>query len=194
MNDNQSNSPFGTELEPVPEEKQANYSHQKSGSNNYWCRCRVGSEHRAHPPGGCHLSPRLSLCLDRQDTSTPTPASLPQPRLPSLPCPLPWLLRLGDLGQAATRFLQLGQGVGGRQGGHGGVLHEGVGGLCPAGVAACPPGVVAAGGPLGAVRAVGLLCALCAWGREEVGLEKLENMTLIAAPILLAPSQKSVIT
>lgn len=104
------------------------------------------------------------------------------------------LLRLGDLGEPATRFLQLRQGVGWGEGGHGGVLDEGVGGLHPARVAARPPRVVAAGGPLGEVGAVGLLCALCAWGGEEVGLEKLENMTLIAAPILLAPSQKSVIT
>lgn len=104
------------------------------------------------------------------------------------------LLRLGDLGEAAARFLQLRQRVGRGERGHGGVLDEGVGGLRPARVAAGPPRVVAAGGPLGEVGAVGLLCALCAWGGEEVGLEKLENMTLIAAPILLAPSQKSVIT
>lgn len=131
------------------------------------------------------------------------PANLPDPRLPPkppmgpgppLPWPLPLLLGFGDLGEAATRFLQLSQRVGGGERRHGGVLHEGVRGLHPAGVAAAPPGVVAARGPLGEVGAVGLLCALCAWGGEEAGLEKLENMTLIAAPILLAPSQKSVIT
>lgn len=136
--------------------------------------------------------------LDKLPTAPQIPAPNPAGVTPSLLPPLPLLLRLGDFGEPATRFLQLGEGVGRRERGHGGVLDEGVGGLHPPRVAAGPPGVVAAGaltgGPLGEVGAVGLLCALCAWGGEEVGLEKLENMTLIAAPILLAPSQKSVIT
>ena len=134
----------------------------------------------------------------RKPTQLPHPSTEPSQNTPSLPPPLPLLLRLGDFGEPAARFLQLGEGVGWGERRHGGVLDEGVGGLRPARVAAGPPGVVAAGalagGPLGEVGAVGLLCALCAWGGEEVGLEKLENMTLIAAPILLAPSQKSVIT
>lgn len=80
MNDNQSNSPFGTELEPVPEEKRANYSHQKSGSNNYLCR--VGSEQSS--------SRRLS----------PVPTAVPLPGLaghipthPSHPPPAPFVPR-----------------------------------------------------------------------------------------------------
>lgn len=166
-------------------------------------------------------APRLTLYLDGEDTHVHPPPCPPSARAlakdelneppanlscpccppdptaalgPSLPPTLPLLLWLGDLGEPAARFLQLRQGVGWGERGHGGVLDEGVGRLRPARVAAGPPGVVAAGGPLGEVGAVGLLCALCAWGGEEVGLEKLENMTLIAAPILLAPSQKSVIT
>lgn len=152
------------------------------------------SEEEHNPTASNQPRLRLLPCTNPRSSHIPAPSQ----NAPSLPPPLPLLLRLGDFGEPAARFLQLGQGVGRGERGHGGVLDEGVGRLRPARVAAGPPGVVAAGAlagsPLGEVGAVGLLCALCAWGGEEVGLEKLENMTLIAAPILLAPSQKSVIT